>query len=178
MATFSSVMKDLQLLTQADQRKIRAALDTIIGDNIKDDTVKDSEVAAREGLFYGSMSDYLERRISRALPPLQVFKAQAAYKSLKVCLKEVDSYFEHIMKKKQHRRDDRLLFYDVYFKLMGRNLNDLEIPLAPGALLQAYERFPGQLDNAYPGYVSNGLFFALMRAKRDGKPVDFKNSKT
>ena len=165
MTTFTSVMKDIQTLSQADQRKIKVAMDTLVLDPKKDEAV-DHEKYAKEALFYESLKRYLGDRHKQPMPPLGVFKSKSSKTDFNLSFSFVDEYIDKLMKGAVINRQDRGIFYDIYFRIMGDYLVGAEAFVSPKTLLSTYLNFPGLLDRSFPSYAKSGLMPKIIEAHK------------
>lgn len=166
-SSITAVLKDIQLMQPAEQRRIKVALDALIGGGSGNQpaTTDSGEVDAREALFYETLSTGMYKTNRSKLPPLRVFKAGNHYKNMQYSLAALDDYLENLLGKSKIQRIQRAKFYQLFFKLTVEDLTRAEIPVNISTVLNTVERFPGLLDNAFPGYARNGLFLKVIVSK-------------
>lgn len=163
----SSILKKIQLLTKADQKKIKLAIDAIIGHDevpsLKSPTVTDS----REEIFYGLICQFMTNKYSSNPTPFKLFKAGNHYPRFKHCITTLDAYLDTLLKTSVIRREKRVTFYNTYLDLVSSDLEGMNVPVGINNLLNTVDRFPGILDKAFPGYVRNGLFMKIITRRQN-----------
>lgn len=171
MATVTAVLKDIQLMPPADQRKVKLALDALVNTSVKSTDSKTetrnttSEKDAREALFYEALSTVIAKTNRGNTPPFRVFKSSPNYKQFKLAAASVDEYIESLLAPSKVTRIERSQFYTMYAKLVAKDLMRAEIALSINSLTNSVDRFPGILDKSFPGYARNGLFLKLIAKK-------------
>lgn len=57
-------------------------------------------------------------------------------------------------------------FYATMAMLVSSFLDDLNVPISVKTLLNSFEKFPGLIDKAFPGYVRSGLIRTIFNRSR------------
>lgn len=132
----------------------------IISASAKGSTTDSSDRA--EGLFYSTVSDRLERRISYTSPPIGVFRASSGGAKILSRAEKVIRSFAEKSFDIPVKTTTMIEMYELYARLVIFDMLSGPAPVTMKTVLQAADRFPGLVDQQFPGYGSSPAAIRLL----------------
>lgn len=173
MPTTQSVLRDIQLLSKADQRKVHVGLSALLGatpapqKTESEKVTESSKVGKYENLLYDNIAQLLSSKYQINLPPFKLFSNSNNHAQFSKVSLSLNEYLSSLITDRAIRLEERSMFYHLYAKLVTDDLEDIGAPVSVKSIVNGFERFPGLLDRAFPGYIRNGLFLKALGSRRE-----------
>ena len=120
-----------------------------------------NQYKAEDYLLYEKISSALSKLITAPVMPFNTFKRQKKYAKFLELVEYLDNYADQVCQKKTTRYQ-KTKFYRLYISLVADEIiNRTEAPLCMSTIMNNYERFPGLLENAFPGYLESGFGYKI-----------------
>ena len=139
-------------------KQIKAKVDFLLSNSLDD--VNDYNYI----VFYELLTDKLQTALRTEYQPYPVFRKQKThYKKLVELVDYLDELLLTIFKapKKLYYRK----IYRIYIALVMDVIQQASLPLELPVILNFKSKFPAVLDNAFPGYLENGLIRVIFSKK-------------
>lgn len=159
----------LPSLSQKELKEIKNKIDYLLSDlsivsNESKKELKDLD------LFYRCITDELNKLLGRkkGIPLLVLKKSNdRLYKQVVIVYKFLIGYLQELIDKPT--KDHRLKFFMLYAELMGDYMKDITFDMIGlSGMLKVHKKFPGMIDDTFPGYLEAGAFSVIFKEFKKG----------
>jgi hypothetical protein len=158
----TEIIKSLPLLSKEDLEEIETNIFFMLKPNRKE-YLNDREVS----LLYGYITSYLEAMTGEKAIPYNLFIKKTSEANItKLCTTRsfLNSFIETALAKEgvKPTLNNKARLYSLFTKLLYQFLKSRNIKINIVTMLSFNERFPSELNSAFPGYVENSILSKIV----------------
>lgn len=151
-----NVLKELSTLSEKDLQEVKNRTDFLLSNKFSSSVSSQSTL-----LFYDIIAKQLLDLSGVTSPPFYIFQKNKAFKKLKEAHKFVDEYLLTILT--NPLKQEKVHFYMLFTKIMLNYLEQYNLPKEISVIVNTHQKFPAQLNLAFPSYGASGLFSLLFK---------------